>query len=110
MNFKQFLKPDLRKIILWILFCVIFLLIIPSLYIHLKYFQETPYSVEFRAFKGFPLIYYSPGSGGCIPGDSGMVCVNMPSSFNVGYLVIDVIFWYLLFCLIIWIYDKVKRK
>jgi hypothetical protein len=34
------------------------------------------------------------------------------SSFNINYpfLLVDLVFWYLISCLIIWVYDKNKKK
>jgi len=35
---------------------------------------------------------------------------DLGSGFYLEFLIIDIIFWYLLSCLIIWIYDKRKKK
>ena len=34
------------------------------------------------------------------------------SSFKIYYpfLLVDIVFWYLLSCLIVWVYDKVKKR
>jgi len=63
-----------------------------------------------RGDKGFPLNYYFAGGGGCYPKDSIITCFDMPPSFSLVYLLIDIIYYYLLSCLIVWIYDKVRKK
>ena len=103
MNLKQFLKPEWRKI-------AIFLILIGSTYF-------------------LPLI---PMSFKCPPCPPGAICVPCrPQAFNLmrlpevlnyikpveyGYMIhyplllIELTIFYLLSCLIIWIYDKLKKK
>jgi len=81
MNWKQFLKPDWRKIVLTIL-----LMILPTIFI-----------------KGITSILHSCPVG----------TINCPPLFDwesfVVMFTISLIITYLLSCLIVWIYDKVKK-
>ena len=93
MNFKQFLKPDWRKILIFVIFFA------------LSYLRKSAGTIPALGYlflyHGFPFYYFS-------------IWLN----FNVVWkikilwvgLLIDVVFWYLFSCFIIWIYDKVKKK
>jgi hypothetical protein len=87
MNFKQFLKPDWRKIVIFIVLLIVFLpwksdIIVGELY--------------WRAW-GFPWPILAHKEG-------------LFLTLIYQGLIIDLIFWYLISCLIIWIYDKLKKK
>jgi hypothetical protein len=90
----QLLIPDLKKIVLTVILMGLSLL-----------YLFNPQYVIGSSFtgRGFPVPFYRISScsdfGGCL--GSGVL---------YDYLVIDIIFWYLLSCLIVWIYDKVKKK
>ena len=94
MTFKQFLKPDWRKIVI---FGVLFLLFSLMSYVISGSFTDV------LPFIGFPSIFYRFGG-------MTMVGYYRSSEFYLFNLLFDIIFWYLLPCLIIWIYDKVKKK
>jgi len=95
MNFKKFLKPDWRKIVVFLILSII------------SSFYTTPYFKVFGSY-GLPLTYFT-----YVPESSFCDLEPCPKQgFNVFYqnLLIDIIFWYILSCLIVWIYDKVKKK
>jgi len=89
MNWKEFFKPDWRKILI---FLVLFILSsLASIKIYLCNMMGIgPCPIGY----GFPLEFLYP-------------ILDFKNLIN---LLIDIIFWYLLSCLIIWIYDKVKKK
>ncbi len=76
MNFKKFLKPDWRKIVIFI-----------------------PLSIVFAWGAGIPLRSTIP------VGEISNVPLLDPTN-----LVINLIFWYLFSCFLVWIYDKIKKK
>jgi len=96
MTLKQFLKPDWRKIVI---FVIPIILTIIAIFIEVK-------------GSGWDILVYFPALlCGIIPGcmhDGELPYVNpilLLLSFIITYFV-----WYLLSCLIIWIYDKRKKK
>ena len=96
MKWKEFLKPTVKKIILFaILMGGLNYLII-----------STTVVVDARILVGIPLGFWPIGSF--------MRWPNAPAPPTVGFslinFIIDIIFWYVLSCLIIWIYDKSKKK
>jgi len=95
MNPKQFLKPDWRKIVMFIILSIIFLVI----YKYKLSLMVGELPLLFPA-KGLPLPIYI----GC---PEKMEC---PEKLLKVLLMIDLIFWYFISCFIIWIYDKVREK
>ncbi|PIV69245.1 MAG: hypothetical protein COY38_03315 [Candidatus Aenigmarchaeota archaeon CG_4_10_14_0_8_um_filter_37_24] len=99
MKWKKFFNP---KIIF--LFLVLFLLssLIPSFrnYIIFEGGLRIPNEL------GFPLIFYELYL--CPP---WVLCatVVIPPKFLIFNFIVDVVFWYLIACLIFWVYKKVKR-
>jgi hypothetical protein len=89
MNIKQFLKPDWRKILITVVIMIVFF---PG---HPPYYKGG----------GFPLCYLC--SGNCYGGSNIASCGITEKPIN---LILDIIIWYLISCLIIWIYDKFKKK
>jgi hypothetical protein len=90
MNLKQFLKPDWEKIVIWMIFLILSFMA-PNHLIILPLFCGSNF--------GIPLPFYCSIKG--------------PFNFNafVGfYFLADAIFWYFISCLIVWIYDKFKKK
>ena len=83
MTFKQFLKPDYRKAVITLVFFSIFLL-----------FYNVPVICLL-------LCYLGGAAYGCR-------CVN--PYYPIEYAFLSFIIFYLLSCLIIWIYDKLKKK
>ena len=98
MTLKQSLKPDWRKIVIFVVLSVIFL----YLFNNAVTIGELYYPV-----KGFPLPYYYNRSGGML---SSGVLVDYIPNFNLLNFILDLIFWYLLSCLVIWIYDKFRKR
>ena len=95
MNWKQFLKPNRRKIIVGLLFFVLISLSLPT------------YSFKAPTY-GIPLEFYYVGHN-----PSSTFCQLPPCPepwFNFPNLLIDLVFWYILSCLIVWIYDKFRKK
>jgi hypothetical protein len=84
MSIKKFLKPDWRKIVL-----IIILLIISSL--------STWGIIISQTNLGFPFAYFK--------GHFGEL-----SEFDIIALFLNIIFYYLFSCFVIWIYSKVKKK
>ena len=95
MNPKQFLKPDWRKIVMFIILSIIFLVI----YKYKLSLMVGELPLLFPA-KGLPLLIYI----GC---PEKMEC---PEKLLKVFLMIDLIFWYFISCLIILIYNKLKKK
>jgi len=99
MKIKQFLKPDWRKIVLTIVFILL------SYFYVSGSIAETD-SVSAWDFRGLPFIY--------------LIC-ELEYKVNTGYnlktcqikyldLFINFLFWYFFSCLIIWIYDKLRKR
>jgi hypothetical protein len=84
MVIKQFLKPDWRKIMIFIM---------------LSYFVGVTMEI--------PLDWQIPGGGGMLP--SGVLVDSAPI-VKPRNLIFNLIFWYFISCLIFWIYDKIKNK
>jgi len=95
---EQFLKPDKRKI-----FLSIVLLILGSIvFLNVNWLPDNIYELLFVRTWWFRVIL-SPIS--CILCEFSSQCI-------LCFLIIlfSIIFWYLIACLIIWIYDKFKKK
>ena len=93
-NLKQFLKPDWRKIVLTIIFCVIVYLVNPSC-------QDC--SEGLSSARKFPIPFFI------------IIIVDFISGFRISdfiwlIAIITVFFYYLFSCLIFWIYDKIRKK
>jgi len=93
MNWKVFLKPDWRKILITILILVIS--------VCLFLFQFTS-----------PLIFLlnAPIVGVLYP----VIMTSTTGEFGLTValfsIIINIFYWYLLSCLIVWIYNKVKKR
>jgi len=92
MNFKQFLRPDWRKIVIFIVLLLISLVIV----------YDMPVGELLTSFRGLPLpvLFFYNSDWHPIPIWYVLLLFGL----------IDLIFWYLLSCLIIWIYGKIKKK
>jgi len=101
MTFKQFFKPVWRKIVIFIILLIIFLIF----YKYKLSLMAGELPSSFPA-KGLPLPIYI----GC---PEKMECPEKTEGSEKllkAFLIIDFIFWYLISCFIFWIYDKVKKK
>jgi hypothetical protein len=105
-TFKQFLKPDWRKIVVTVIIPLI--VVIPgcaSLWDYYESFQNMSshgHSCSSLDYIVSYLIFIMPIKTARV--DPG----GLKSEIN--YLIFTWIAWYLLSCLIIWIYDEVKKK
>ena len=102
MTLKQFLKPDWRKIVLFVILFILSLLIsYPGFCVDGTNFG---YCEEIH---GFPLSAYTTfGEQDVVPPEK----LEYIRYENIFGFIFNLIFWYLLSCLIVWIYDKVKKK
>jgi hypothetical protein len=91
MNLKKFLKPDWRKILIFLV--MVFLTFLTGKVEPI--YESTKFELGYPTF----LIKWTH---------------RMPPStsyeWNFVNLFINAIIWYFLSCLIIWIYDKLKKK
>jgi SNF family Na+-dependent transporter len=98
MNWKRFLKPDRRKIVIFVVLLIIF--IVGNLVVYA--------GPESSSMKGIPFVYFI---NGCI-GKPGSPCYD--NYFDLKNFIIDAIFSFvfsfMISYLIIWIYDKLKKK
>jgi len=97
MSLKEFLMPDWRKIVVFIL------LFIVVTYIGLSTITGIGPKSLWWSEKGIPLFYIHEGDYG--PHSPGFYIVNFLIDL-ITYIVIS----YLLSCLIVWGYDKLKKK
>ena len=94
MGWRDFLKPTILKI-------VIFLLTMGGLnYLIIS----TTYVIDARILVGLPLGFWPVGSQKAWP--------NMPTPPSVEFswtnFIVDAIFWYLFSCIVVFFYEKVK--
>ncbi len=99
MTLKQFLKPDWRKIVVFVV------LFIPTAVIPNFGFGIWWGGADIGISYGFPFNFYGYGGGPeLLPGEF------IPVYFHYEAIVENIIIWYLLSCLIVWIYDKVRKR
>jgi len=119
MKLKQFLKPDRRKIVVFVILVMItnsFLNGISFNVVNLSYgpWNKIGYPFvflyEIKHFLGRPID--NPYASSWFP--IGTLIIQETSiqilGLNIPLLILNLIIWYLLSCLIIWIFDKVKKK
>jgi len=98
MTLKQFLKPEWKKIVVFIIF------FIGSLFLGkfgIEMLRRLFAGCLVSSLIGFPFVFLTKIE--CITRKGGAV-------WDLISLLFDLIFWYLLSCFIVWIYDKVKKK
>jgi hypothetical protein len=102
MTFKQFLKPDWRKIVIFVILSIALFLV--------------PWNIAFSVTE-FRFIYSESGMQGiplpayiCIEALTAFGTPPPPCGVFYPFLIIDLIIWYLLSGLIVWVYDKVRKK
>ncbi|OGI11931.1 hypothetical protein A3K64_00460 [Candidatus Micrarchaeota archaeon RBG_16_36_9] len=94
MKIKQFLKPDWRKIVLFVLM----LLFVP-IPISFQLLLPTPLGINiFAKNHSWIMFIYSLGFTSRISAYDELILISLP------------IIYYLFSCFIVWIYDKVKKK
>ena len=89
MNWKEFLKPNWKKIMIMIILLLISSIRIPKVCLFIG--TSCPESY------GLPLVFYEIGYLDNV--------TNSPINF-----IIDLIFWYIVSCIVVTIYDKFKKK
>jgi hypothetical protein len=134
MSLKEFLKPDWRKIVI---FLILFILSTTS-HIGYNYVESSPlpsiltvvggkestcppdcinfYKINRIIWPFYP--FYSMQKFSSSPESTVFVEYELlmnPNSYGPdlnGYilLILNSIYWYLISCLIVWVYDKVKKK
>jgi len=95
MKLKQFLKPDWRKIVVFaIIFIITYILV---------YDCGDILSSALCEARGFPMTCWSRHTVSKMP-------PRMEDVISYFGLITDLIIWYLLSCLIVWIYDKFRKR
>jgi hypothetical protein len=105
MNIRKFLKPDWRKIVVTLIFLIL----------HFLFSSFSEYSFCASNFAGFTCGYFALLGILSLPID---FLIWFTMDWWAGYwgyyypifLILTVFYYYLLSCLIVWIYDKVKKK
>jgi hypothetical protein len=92
MTLKQFLKPDWRKIVIFVIILALVVIIIPLM--------NSGFG-RYTVIVGFPLIFYE---------ETFWPSEMEKTNFLVLNFIIDIIVLYIFSCLIIWIYDKSRKK
>ena len=93
MNWKKFLKLDWRKIVL-------FLAISSVIFAHVFFFNGYTYPDN-----GYPLPFFDVIE----LGSSGQPSM-LSEELNYSNILINLVIWYTISFVLIWLYDKVKRK
>jgi hypothetical protein len=101
MSLKEFLMPDWRKIVIFII-----LSILTNFGILLFALSVTGGDFGYFEIIGLPLGFYRIAP--CSMGIRGIVCGE--GFFSLTYLIINLIFWCFISCIIIWGYDRLKKK
>ena len=96
MNLKKFFL-DWRKIVIIV---IVFLL---TIFYNIR--TETLTHPKIRYYQGFPFEWWIYEAGGIVTSYELFLGRIIITGF-----IVDLIIWYLVFCLIVWIYDKVKKK
>ena len=99
MMFKDFFKPTTGKIILFIAF-----VLITGYSQH--YLNNTATDSRFKF--GSPFMFYNSGCYQECSIDTSVDCC--PTNFLLGNFILDLIIWYLIICLIIFTYNKIRSK
>ena len=101
---KQFLKPDLRKILTF-LFLAGLVLFFSSWFLNVLGFRILGIGLNLKI--GLPFVFYSyRTSSPALPNIEHWIS----EVFNPMYLFLDIIIWYVFSCLIIFIRDKFKTR
>ena len=96
MTWKEFLKPNWKKILLII-----------SLFAISSYFLGNIFQLTDILAYGFPLAFYTISTMPCPPGVQYPCHIPTISYFA---LIINIVFWYLIACGIIFGYEKKRSK
>ncbi|MDH7516868.1 MAG: hypothetical protein QHH19_00745 [Candidatus Thermoplasmatota archaeon] len=99
MIWKKILKPDWKKILLTVI------ILLPALLISYNEPNCMTMGGGCTHSEGFPFVYHSIHHPAALP--------NPPQPteyFNYFFIVLDVIFWYLISCVIIFLFYKIRKK
>jgi len=103
---KEFLKPDLANISLFVAICLIGVFVGSNFLGYLAWgkseVRTTTFYAEFNSFFWFPLKL--------VYGDTSMIFMHPKMEKLAFPLLLTVIYWYLLSCLIIFSYNKFRTK
>jgi hypothetical protein len=95
MDWKEFLKPDWTKVVVFVI--LIFITSsIPDLFIE---------GTDMRISYGFPFSFFI--FGGRLELSPGQ---SIPFYFHYEAIIENIIIWYLLSCFIVWVFDKAKKR
>ena len=94
---KEFVKPKLSKIIVFLILFALLSVVMPGLSFQTGGSRSCPgYSI------GAPVVFF----GEC----TNFLTKNTVRNFNVIWLLVDVLFWYLISCTLIVLYSLIKNK
>ena len=99
---KQFLKPDWRKILIFIV--LIILMVISSSWFKVNVLKGRIMGGAFYEM-GLPLKFYSYSSSTPFPDEP----LKVSEVFKPLYLFLDIVVWYFLSCLVVWFCNKFKK-
>jgi hypothetical protein len=106
MNSKKFPKPNWRRILIFIMIYIILIFFVMTLGI-------VERNCEFTIKKGVPFHYFSARGGACEK-DGIIQLIEFKAQFSLTAFISDVLLWgivsYFLSSLIVWVYEKVKKK
>jgi len=106
MSWKEFLKPDWRKIVVLILLLIIFTVPVRTMS------QSYP---KYVSIHGLPFEYLEVGHDYTIESFFGITYIGISSNYMLSYFalaffILDIILWYIISCFIFWIYGKIREK
>ena len=96
MGLKEFFKPTLGKIVLFI--------ILMGLLNFIWIFGQG--CLDCKMLVGLPLPFYPVGTGAFFDVREP---VPAPVNFSILNFIINIVFWYILSCLIVLIYNKIRK-
>jgi len=102
MNLKQFLKPNWRKILILVIFILLFLLDNYITNPFEEHLSKSSWLSSLHSILWYPYTFLT------LP----LFAFTMPITgiMFIIFLLIIIIYWYLLSCFIVWLYDKFKKK
>lgn len=111
MNLKKFLKPNWRKIVI---FAIIFFISILTSKMDYISGELVAFFIIFNPILLLPLFLLLGGCSNVQLGDrlslfGGVKFCPGGINFLIG-IILSIFYWYLLSCLLLWIYDKKFRK
>ena len=104
---KKILKPNKWKVIVFVIFVLVNVMLI---YTHNPVGPLLPQVGEYVEEYGIPFIFYIDRGCPTFPPEM-LKDIDCPTTTFKGYhFVLDIVAWWLLSCLIIFIYNKFKHK